>query len=53
MGEMKKPEKGGTPKKITTEGKPGDTGPWGANPARNHRKGDLKRSANRQGKLTK
>ena len=30
---MKKPESGGKPKKITTKGKPGDTGPWGANPA--------------------
>lgn len=35
---MKKPEKGGTPKRITTDGKPGDTGPGGANPARNRKK---------------
>lgn len=36
---MKKPDKakGGPPKRITTPGKPGDTGPWGANPARNQR----------------
>lgn len=32
---LKKPESGGKPKKITTKGKPGDTGPGGANPARN------------------
>lgn len=34
---MKPPEKGGKPKRITTPGKPGDTGPWGANPARNRK----------------
>lgn len=34
-GLMKRPETGGKPKRITTKGKPGDTGPWGANPARN------------------
>ena len=35
---MKPPEKGGKPKRITTPGKPGDTGPWGANPARDRQK---------------
>ena len=35
---MKPPEKGGTPKRITTPGKPGDTGPGGANPARDRKK---------------
>ena len=35
---MKPPEKGGTPKRITTPGKPGDTGPWGATPARDRQK---------------
>jgi hypothetical protein len=35
---MKRPEKGGTPKRITTKGKPGDTGPGGARPARNYKK---------------
>lgn len=35
---MKKPESGGKPKKITTKGKPGDTGPWGANPASGKKK---------------
>jgi len=35
---MKKPESGGKPKRITTPGKPGDTGPGGANPARNRKK---------------
>lgn len=34
MSEMKKPEKGGTPKKITTKEKPGSTGPGGSRPAR-------------------
>jgi hypothetical protein len=34
-GKMKKPEKGGTPKKITTPGKAGDSGPGGAHPGRN------------------
>lgn len=29
------PKKGGKPKRITTPGKPGDTGPGGATPARN------------------
>jgi len=35
---MKRPEKGGKPKRITTKGKPGDTGPGGARPARNRKK---------------
>lgn len=35
---MKPPEKGGKPKRITTPGKPGDTGPWGATPARDRQK---------------
>ena len=38
MRDMKPPKKGRKPKKITTKGKPGDTGPWGANPARNRYK---------------
>lgn len=33
--DMKPPKRAkGKRKKITTKGKPGDTGPWGANPAR-------------------
>jgi hypothetical protein len=33
--ELPKPKKAkGKRKKITTKGKPGDTGPWGATPAR-------------------
>lgn len=35
---LPKPESGGKPKKITTPGKPGDTGPGGANPARDRKK---------------
>jgi len=35
MAGLLKPEKGGTPKQITTKNKPGSTGPWGDNPARN------------------
>lgn len=35
---MKPPEKGGTPKRIATPGKPGDSGPGGAKPARNRKK---------------
>ena len=38
MSEMKKPEKGGTPKKITTKKKPGATGPGGETPARDRGK---------------
>lgn len=41
-GQVKKwpaPKKGGKPKKIETEGKPGDTGPWGDKPARDRNKG--------------
>jgi hypothetical protein len=34
MATMKKPEKGGKPKRIVTKNKPGHTGPGGANPAR-------------------
>lgn len=40
---MKKPESGGKPKRITTKGKPGDTGPWGANPASGKKPPRLKR----------
>jgi len=36
---MKKPESGGKPKRITTPGKPGDSGPGGAHPGRNRPKG--------------
>jgi len=32
------PEKGGKPKRITTPGKPGDSGPGGAHPGRNRPK---------------
>lgn len=32
------PKKGGKPKKITTPGKPGDSGPGGAHPGRNRLK---------------
>lgn len=35
---MKKPESGGKPKRITTPGKPGDSGPGGAHPGRNREK---------------
>lgn len=35
---MKPPEKGGTPRRITTPGKPGDSGPGGAHPGRNRPK---------------
>lgn len=34
---MKKPESGGKPKRITTEGKPGATGPGGARSIRKQR----------------
>ena len=54
--DMKPPEKGGKPKKITTKGKPGDTGPWGATPARDRKKKKsnvIKRSKNRKGKLSR
>lgn len=40
---MKPPKKGGKPKRITTKGKPGDTGPWGANPASGKKPPKLKR----------
>ena len=43
---MKKPESGGKPKQITTKGKPGDTGPGGANPARNRYKNQTTDSNN-------
>ena len=32
---MKPPQTGGKPKRITTPGKPGDSGPGGAHPGRN------------------
>jgi hypothetical protein len=35
---MKPPQKGGKPKRITTPGKPGDSGPGGAHPGRNRPK---------------
>ena len=34
-GKWPKPQTGGTPKKITTPGKPGDSGPGGAHPGTN------------------
>jgi hypothetical protein len=37
---MKKPETGGTPKKITTKNKPGSTGPGGANSVRDRQTTD-------------
>ena len=48
--DLPKPEKGKKPKKITTEKKPGSTGPGGETPARDR---VIKRSPNRKGKLTK
>jgi len=38
VNEMEPPERGGKPKKITTPGKPGDSGPGGAHPGRNRSK---------------
>ena len=35
---LPKPKSGGKPKKITTPGKPGDSGPGGAHPGRNRPK---------------
>lgn len=35
---LKPPQKGGTPQRITTPGKPGDSGPGGAHPGRNRPK---------------
>ena len=40
---MKKPDKGGTPKKITTPKKPGHSGPWGSDPAGAKKPKKLKR----------
>lgn len=37
-GKWPKPQTGGTPKKITTPGKPGDSGPGGAHPGTNRPK---------------
>jgi len=43
-GKWPKPETGGKPKKITTPGQPGDSGPGGAHPGRNRSKKKKKRS---------
>lgn len=53
MAEMKKPEKGGTPKKITTEAPAGGSQTPGAKGT--YPKGGkiIKRSENRTGKLSK
>jgi hypothetical protein len=48
---MKKPDPGKKPERITTEHKPGSTGPGGDRPARNRGK-KIKRSENREGRLS-